>query len=64
MTTNYDRDNDGLEVDDRARDAARRAKEDVKGAGRTAADKTERVGQKVSNVIEDMIPGDSDNDGH
>ena len=37
MTTNYDRDNDGLEIDDKAGDAARRAKEDVKAAGRTAA---------------------------
>ena len=64
MTTSYDRDNDGLEIDDKARDAARRAKEDVKGAGRTAADKTESVGHKVSNAVEDMIPGDSDGDGH
>ena len=64
MTTNYDRDNDGLEIDDQARDAARRAKEDVKSAGRTTAAKTERVGQKVSNAVEDMIPGDSDGDGH
>ena len=64
MTTSYDRDNDGFEVDDKARDAARHAKEDVKDAGRTAAGKTERVGQKVSNAVEDLIPGDSDRDGH
>ena len=64
MTTSYDRDNDGLEIDDQTRDAARRAKEDVKGAGRTAADKTERLGDKISNAVEDMIPGDSDGDGH
>ena len=64
MTTSYDRDNDGLEIDDETRDAARRAKEDVKGAGRAAADKTERFGKKVSNAVEDMIPGDSDRDGH
>ena len=64
MTTSYDRDNDGLEIDDEARDAARRAKEDVKGAGRTAADTTERFGKKVSNAVEDLIPGDSDRDGH
>ena len=64
MTTSYDRDNDGLEIDDEARDAARRAKEDVKDAGHTAADKTERFGKKVSNAVEDMIPGDSDRDGH
>ncbi len=64
MTTNSDRDNDGYVVDDKARDAANRAKEDVKGAGRTAADKTERMGQKVSNAVEDLIPGDSDGDGH
>jgi len=64
MTTNYDRDNDGLEIDDEARDAARRAKEDVKGAAATTADKTERLGKKVSNAAEDLIPGDSDGDGH
>ncbi len=64
MTTNYDRDNDGLEIDDQTRDASRRAKEDVKGAARTAADKTERVGEKISNAVEDLIPGDSDRDGH
>jgi hypothetical protein len=64
MTTNYDRDNDDYVVDDKARDAARRAKEDVTGAGRTAADKTERMGQRASNAVEDLIPGDSDRDGH
>ena len=64
MTTSYDRDNDGLEIDDKASDAARRAKEDVKGVARTAADKTESIGHKVSNAVEDMIPGDSDRDGH
>ena len=64
MTTSYDRDNDGVENDDQARDAAERAKEDVKGAGRTAADKTEGLADKVRNAVEDMIPGDSDGDGH
>jgi hypothetical protein len=64
MTTNYDRDNDGYVVDDKARDEARRAKEDVKGAGRTTADRTDRMGKKVSNAVEDLIPGDSDRDGH
>jgi hypothetical protein len=62
MTTDYDR--DGHELDDKAREAARRAKEDVKDAGHTAADKTERMGKKISNAVEDMIPGDSDRDGH
>ena len=64
MTTSYDRDNDGLEIDDKTRDAARRAKEDVKDAGRATADKAERVGEKISNAVEDIIPGDSDRDGH
>ena len=41
-----------------------RAKEEVKGAARTTADKAESVGHKVSNAVEDMIPGDSDRDGH
>ena len=62
MSTDYDR--DGYELDDKAREAARRAKEDVKDAGRTAADKTERMGKRVSNAVEDLIPGDSDRDGH
>ena len=62
MSTDYDR--DGYELDDEAREAARRAKEDVKSAGRTAADKTERIGKRVSNAVEDLIPGDSDRDGH
>ncbi|MEP7202996.1 MAG: hypothetical protein ABI894_10325 [Ilumatobacteraceae bacterium] len=62
MTTNYDRDES--EVDDTARDAARRAKEGVENAGRTAADKTEGMGKRISDAVEDVIPGDSDNDGH
>jgi hypothetical protein len=62
MSTDYDR--DGYELDDKARETARRAKEDVKDAGRTTADKTERLGKKVSNAVEDLIPGDSDRDGH
>ena len=60
MTNSTDRDNDGLKIDDQAR----HAKEDVKDAARTAASKTESVGKKVSNAVEDLIPGDSDGDGH
>lgn len=64
MTNTNDRDNDGLKIDDQARDAAHSAKENVEDAAHTAADKTESIGKKVSNAVEDLIPGDSDGDGH
>lgn len=38
---------------DRVGDAAERAKEGAEG-----------IGHKVSDAVEDMIPGDSDHDGH
>jgi hypothetical protein len=60
MTINEDRDRDGHTIDDDARGA----KDDVKSAARTAADKTESMREKVSNAVEDLIPGDSDGDGH
>ena len=43
---------------------AHNAKEDVKDAARTMANKTEGLGTKLSNAVEDLIPGDSDGDGH
>ncbi|MEO7370777.1 MAG: hypothetical protein ABI949_07420 [Ilumatobacteraceae bacterium] len=62
MTTDSNRNE--FEIDDKARDAASRAKQDVEGAGRTAADKAEGMGKRISDAVEDMIPGDSDHDGH
>lgn len=64
MTNTNDRDNDGHKIDDQAGDVAHDAKENVKDAAHTVADKTESMGEKVSNAVEDLIPGDSDGDGH
>lgn len=62
MTT--DSNNDRFEADDKARDAASRAKQDVESAGQTAADKARGLGKRMSDAVEDVIPGDSDHDGH
>jgi len=43
---------------------AHNAQEDVKDAAHTMANKTEGLGTKLSNAVEDLIPGDSDGDGH
>ena len=52
------------ETDDKVRDAASRAKHDADAAGHTAADKAKGLGKRMSDAVEDMIPGDSDHDGH
>jgi len=49
--------------DDAAR-AADRAGGKVGDAAERAKDDAGSVGHKVSDAIEDMIPGDSDKDGH
>lgn len=33
-------------------------------AGRDVSDEPRTVGERISDAIEDAIPGDSDNDGH
>jgi hypothetical protein len=55
--------NDTQAADD-ARAAAANTKETVKDAGRTAADKAKSVGARMKDALEDVIPGDSDGDGH
>ena len=56
--------NDNRPLDDRTRDAAHEAGEDVREVGRDAAGKARNIGQRVSDAVEDVIPGDSDHDGH
>ena len=46
------------------REAADRAGDKIGDAAETAKDGAESVGHKVSDAIEDVIPGDSDRDGH
>jgi hypothetical protein len=59
--------NDGYEIEnaiDARRDAGRDVGDEVREAGRDVGDKARAVGKRVSDAIEDVIPGDSDNDGH
>ena len=56
--------NDNRSFDERTRDAARDADEKTREAGRDAAAKARNIGQRVSDAVEDVIPGDSDHDGH
>ncbi|MEO5634620.1 hypothetical protein [Gaiella sp.] len=46
------------------RDDLREAGDKAGDAVDTTADKAKEVGRKASDKIEDMIPGDSDGDGH
>lgn len=45
-------------------DALGDGKDDVRRSADHAADKVGEAGRKASDAIEDMIPGDSDGDGH
>ncbi|MEY2416015.1 MAG: hypothetical protein QOH53_1349 [Ilumatobacteraceae bacterium] len=56
--------NDNRPLDERTRDAARDADERAREAGRDAKGKARNIGQRVSDAVEDVIPGDSDRDGH
>jgi hypothetical protein len=56
--------NDNRPLDDRTRDAARDADDKAREVGRDAAAKARNIGQRVSDAVEDVIPGDSDHDGH
>lgn len=62
MSTDSNR-ND-IEADDKVREAASRAEQDVDSAGHTAAEKAKGMGKQISDAVEDVIPGDSDHDGH
>ena len=44
--------------------AAERAKNEAAEGVDRAEDEADNLGDKVSDAVEDMIPGDSDRDGH
>ena len=51
---------DTTDVDDEAREVG----DDVADAADDAEDGVRDLGDKVSDAVEDLIPGDSDRDGH
>ncbi len=57
-----ERDTDDVAV--AAREKAREAKTEAERAADRTKDDASTLGHKVSNAIEDVIPGDSDRDGH
>ena len=58
--------NDGYEIRNKQarRDADRDADDEVREADRDIEDNPRTTSQRVSDAVEDVIPGDSDNDGH
>ena len=56
--------NDLHEAKDDAGDALGEARDDAGRAADSAKDKASEIGHKASNAIEELIPGDSDGDGH
>jgi hypothetical protein len=70
--TSNDPANDGYDIrktaEDAAEEARRDAGDDVDEEARKARgdvdDKSRTIGQRISDAIEDVIPGDSDHDGH
>ena len=59
-----DADDELREAGDDASRAADRAGDKIGDAAERAKDAAASVGHKASDVVEDMIPGDSDKDGH
>ena len=62
---------DKTQVDDELRQKAHESAEDADRAKDKAGDKAEdakeelsKVGHRLSDAVEDVIPGDSDRDGH
>jgi hypothetical protein len=64
--TSNDPANDGYEIEnaEARRDAGRDVDDEVREAKRDVDQKARTVGERVSDAIEDVIPGDSDHDGH
>jgi hypothetical protein len=59
--------NDGYEIEnanEARHDAGRDVDDEVRESRRDVGDKERTVRQRISDAIEDAIPGDSDNDGH
>ena len=62
---------DNTQLDDDLREQAHETADDAKQAKDKAADKAgdakdelSKVGDRISDAVEDVIPGDSDGDGH
>jgi hypothetical protein len=65
--TSNDPANDGYDIeyaDEARRDAGRDVDDEVDEAERDVDDKSRTLGQRISDAVEDVIPGDSDKDGH
>jgi hypothetical protein len=59
--------NDGYEIenaDEARRDAGRDFDDEVREADRDLGDKAHSTAKRVKDAIEDVVPGDSDKDGH
>ena len=57
--------NDGYDIEiDSENDAGRDLGDEVREARRDVGDDERNVGERISDAIEEAIPGDSDNDGH
>ncbi len=59
--------NDGYDIDhadEARRDAGRDVDDEVRDADRDVDDKSRTIGKRLSDAVEDAIPGDSDHDGH
>lgn len=59
--------NDGYDIknaEDARRDAGKGLDDEVREAVRDLGDKAHAVGKRIKDKIEDVIPGDSDKDGH
>jgi vacuolar-type H+-ATPase subunit H len=52
------------EAGDDVEEAGERAADKVGDAADRAKDEASRAGHKLSDAVEDVIPGDSDGDGH
>ncbi|HEX3087882.1 MAG TPA: hypothetical protein VHQ23_04455 [Ilumatobacteraceae bacterium] len=64
--TSNDPANDGYEIvnAEARRDAGHDVDDEVREAKRDVDQKARTVGERLSDAIEDVIPGDSDHDGH
>ena len=57
--------NDGYDIrEEDEKDAGRDVDDEVRDARRDVDDESRNIGQRISDAIEDAIPGDSDKDGH
>jgi hypothetical protein len=65
--TSNDPANDGYDIknaEEARRDAGKGVDDEVEEAGRDLGNKAHSVGKRIKDAIEDVIPGDSDKDGH